>query len=592
MKKAIIVFLCFVASNFAYGQNKKIFLEMVNGISMPNGNFKDFVEDGFNNELTLSMNFCDHLSLGIGLKHSSFNVREEFGQVQGSRQQFRSIGFDVGPQFSIGSDKISVKIYGRTGLAVNSTPELMMLHPITDITTSSLKQQSIMALSARVGAKINTELCQGIHLFLSSEYAASIHGDASFYSKNISKAVGADGRIDPDLAGEIPTTSSSFNFNSLNVNFGVSILMGRMGNHPNRRNSNPLYQANQNTGENPLYQQGISGDAGQTPGSKAQDYNSSRSNNANSISKPKDSENHTGVKAQDYNSSRSNTTAAIELEEDKDIVDKSNLKAQDYNSSRSNNSSGIEKDTDNGNIQGATKAQDYNSSRSNTTAAIELEEDKDIIDKSNLKAQDYNSSRSNNSSGIEKDTDNGNIQGATKAQDYNSSRSNTTAAIELEEDKDIIDKSNLKAQDYNSSRSNNSSGIEKDTDNGNTQGATKAQDYNSSRSNTTAAIELEEDKDIVDKSNLKAQDYNSSRSNNSSGIEKDTDNGNTQGATKAQDYNSSRSNTTAAIDTGDDIRESMTAREKRKIKRKLKKEERKRLKEEKKRRKLRATKVY
>jgi|GEM_PF-2601425 len=460
MKKTIICFLCLIAIHFSYGQNQNLSLEIVNGISLPNGDFKDLVEDGFNNELSVSKSFCPKLSLAMGVKHSSFNVKEEFGQTQGTRRQFRSLGFDLGPQFSFGSDKLSVILYGRTGLSVNSTPEIAQQYPNTDITTWSLKQQSIKALSARIGAKVNTELCKGIQLFVSGEYATALNGDVSYHTKDISKAMGADGRIDPDLASEIPTTSNSFNFNSLNVNFGVSISIGKLGNHPNLRSSNPLYQGNQNKGENPMYQE--------------------RGHNNNPL--------------------------------------------HEQSGQQGNNpmyEGGI---SGGGGHVGQTSG--------------------------------------------------------SKAQDYNSSRSNTTSAKEDKKEED--DQKTVDAQDYNSSRSNNINAVGGDPN----QGATRAQDYNSSRSNTTSAKEDKKEED--DKKTVDTQDYNSSRSNNVNAVGGDPN----QGATRAQDYNSSRSNTTSAIDTGDAIRESMLAKEKRQIKRKLRKEERKRLREEKKRRKLQANKVY
>jgi hypothetical protein len=369
MKKTIFCLLCIFFVSQTHAQKQNVSIELVNGISIPNSDFKDFFEDGFNNELSISKHFCDKLSIGMGVKHSSFNVRQEFGQTQGSRKQYRSLGFDVGPQFRLGTDKLSAKLYGRTGIMVNSTPELHQLHPNSDITTGQLKQQSLTALSARFGAKINTELCKGLELFISGEYLTALQGDLTYQSKDISKAIGADGRIDQDLASEIPTTNTKFKFSSMNVNFGISILMGKMGNHPNRRSSNPLYQGNQNKGENPMYQERghknnnplyqETGNTGSNPM-----YEQGISGGSGHVGQS------SGTRAQDYNSSRSNTTSAIELEENKEEFDKNNLKAQDYNSSRSNNSSGITNNPDTGNTKGV-QAQDYNSSRSNTTAAID-----------------------------------------------------------------------------------------------------------------------------------------------------------------------------------------------------------------------------
>jgi len=624
---------------------KNLSLEIVNGISIVNSDFSDLVKDGFNNEISISKNFCDKLSLGMGVKHSSFNVKQEFGQTSGSRNQFRSIGFDLGPQFSFGSDRFSIKLYGRTGLAINSTPELISRYPSSDIVTSNLKQQSLNALTARLGVKLNTELCKGIQLFVSSEYLTSLNGDISYQSKDISKAIRADGSIDPDLASEIPSTSTSFNFSSINVNFGVSIAIGKLGNHPNRRSSNPLYQDKGNKAVNPMYQPRSSSNSnplhqesgnqgsnilyegannsgsnsGQNSGTRAQDYNSSRSNTTTAAQLDNKDENKpistatdynssrsnkadgaienpnggntSGTRAQDYNSSRSNTTTAIELDnqDEKDEIDPIST-ATDYNSSRSNKADGAIENPNGGNTSG-TRAQDYNSSRSNTTTAIELDDqdEKEEIDPIST-ATDYNSSRSNKADGVIENPNGGNNSG-TRAQDYNSSRSNTTTAIELDnqDEKEEIDPIST-ATDYNSSRSNKADGAIENPNGGNTSG-TRAQDYNSSRSNTTTSIELDnqDEKEEIDPIST-ATDYNSSRSNKADGAIENPNGGNTSG-TRAQDYNSSRSNRGIAA-PNDDIRVSMSRADKKKMKRKLKREKKQRLKEERRKRKSQANSIY
>jgi parallel beta-helix repeat protein len=77
-------------------------------------------------------------------------------------------------------------------------------------------------------------------------------------------------------------------------------------------------------------------------------------------------------------------------------------RAQDYNSSRSNNEA--VRDTGSGGDSGDTRAQDYNSSRSNNEAARDTGSGGDS---DGTRAQDYNSSRSNNESTRTTDGDGG-----------------------------------------------------------------------------------------------------------------------------------------------------------------------------------------
>jgi len=568
------------------GQNQKnLSLEIVNGISIVNSDFSDFVKDGFNNEISISKSYCKKLSLGMGVKHSSFNVKQEFGQTSGSRNQFRSIGFDLGPQFSFGSDRFSIKLYGRTGLAINSTPELISRYPNSDIVTSNLKQQSLNALTARLGAKLNTELCKGIQLFVSSEYLTSLNGDIYYQSKDISKAIRADGSIDPDLASEIPTTSTSFNFSSINVNFGVSIAIGKLGNHPNRKSSNPLYQDKGNKAVNPMYQPRSSSNSNplhQESGNQGSNVLYEGANNSGS-----NSGQNSGTRAQDYNSSRSNTSAAVELDnqDEKDEIDPIST-ATDYNSSRSNKADGAIENPNDGNPRG-TQAQDYNSSRSNNINAAGTESNSG--GNRGTEATDYNSSRSNKADGVTENPNGGN-NGGTRAQDYNSSRSNTTTAIELDnqDEKDEIDPIST-ATDYNSSRSNKADGVTENPNGGNNSG-TRAQDYNSSRSNRGIAapdddirVSMSQAQKRKIKRKLKREERLRRKLNQL--------NGNSSSGTRAQDYNSSRSNRGIAA-PNDNIRVSMSRADKKKMKRKLKREKKQRLKEERRKRKSQANSIY
>lgn len=70
----------------------------------------------------------------------------------------------------------------------------------------------------------------------------------------------------------------------------------------------------------------------------------------------KDQSGPSGTRAQDYNSSRSNTTSLRAQDQRSDRPAGSRGKAQDYNSSRSNNSSRIDTDSDGDSVDDAVCA--------------------------------------------------------------------------------------------------------------------------------------------------------------------------------------------------------------------------------------------
>jgi hypothetical protein len=495
-----------------YDPGTELTLDLINGLSMPRGNFGDIARDGFNSGFVLNKKYCRNLSLGLGANYSAFNFRQGFGQVQSGGDQYRLTSLDIGPQYTFNWGRFSMKLFGRSGLTFINTPSILAYYPNSEVITTNFDKRNTTALITRLGTDLSAKLCNGLKIFVSTEYVRTLNSDFDYQTRDVSKAIRADGTIDPDQANEISFNNESFTFSGLNINFGVNINIGSSGGKSSSRKGNPIYEANPNKGVNPLYKGSVNNPLYEDKGNKGLNPLYEKSSSARS----------SGSKAQDYNSSRSNTTSAVETDKEDDKA---------------------EKDSTN---QSGSRAQDYNSSRSNTTSAVETDQEEDKV---------------------EKDSTN---QSGSRAQDYNSSRSNTTSAVETDKGDDKIEKdstnqSGSRAQDYNSSRSNNGSSK-----------AVQAQDYNSSRSNNSSVVDSENTNPKG-----KARDYNSSRSNNGSSK-----------AVQAQDYNSSRSNNSSLVAPNDDIRESMTKVDKRKLKRKLKKERRQKLKEEKRKQKEKANKVY
>jgi len=312
----------------------------------------------------------------------------------------------------------------------------------------------------------------------------------------------------------------------------------------------------------------------------AQDYNSSRSNKANSIAADlsdnviNDAEDvfiqiHAGTpprrpnlrrvvqtirtanafidqvlqlmiathREQNPDDNRPNSRLVISDEIIGDVANDVIAAAQDHNASRSNKTSAIVNNFTGELVGEAVKlalAQDYNSSRSNKANSIAagfIDDLDDAIDVE-IKAQDYNSSRSNKARGIAADFSDdiiGDIEDVLleaiqKAQDYNSSRSNKARGVFG----DIVDdfRGDLlnilftaKAQDYNSSRSNKARGIANNFMDGIIRLMWTSQisdDYNNG--NSTGRLQPGTIIDVAGEVMAGAQDHNASRSNKTSAI--------------------------------------------------------------------------
>ncbi|ANW95607.1 hypothetical protein AXE80_04645 [Wenyingzhuangia fucanilytica] len=306
-------------------------LEFINGMSLPMGDFKNFADNGFNSALMINKQFCDKLSIGLNTNYNSLPIKSRYGV---SNKKWNSTSINIGPQYNIGGKKFSAGLYGRLGLSFVNIPEINDFYPNTDAVTTNFEKTNTTNLNARVGINIGIKICNGLSFYLASEYSTNLNGDINYGTRDLSKAETPTGDIDPDLASTIPFKNQSFSFSSLNVNFGMRINLNK-GNK----------------------------------GTRATDYNSSRSNRSTSIISPDDSNNNNennGTRATDYNSSRSNRSTSIVSPDDSNNNNENNgTRATDYNSSRSNRSTSIVSPDDSNNDNDDTKATDYNSSRSN-----------------------------------------------------------------------------------------------------------------------------------------------------------------------------------------------------------------------------------
>ena len=374
--------------SFSFSQNTAAYtLDFVNGISSPLGDFQSFSELGHNSSFIINKSFCKHISVGLNTNYTSLPLKEPFNV---SNEKWSSFSFSIGPQYNVDIKKVSVQFYGRLGLSFISIPEIINFYPETNVTDLNFNESKTNGLNTRLGINLGTQVCNGLSFFTSAEYTSNLYSNVNYQTRDVSGAIGATGQIDPDLASAIAFENSDFSFSSFNINFGIRLNI----NQKNNRNSTGIIQRDIDT-RNVRNSVGKYNDGGNGSGTRATDYNSSRSNK---------SENN-GIVNNDTNGgngSGNNTNGNKSTD------------ATDYNSSRSNKSedSGVVNNDTNGengfgnhtNGNKSTDATDYNSSRSNKS------EDSGVIN--------------NNTNGENGFGNNTNGNKSTDATDYNSSRSN------------------------------------------------------------------------------------------------------------------------------------------------------------------------
>jgi len=241
--------------------------------------------------------------------------------------------------------------------------------------------------------------------------------------------------------------------------------------------------------------------------------------------------------------------------------------AQDHNASRSNKTSAVvntfvEDLVDE--AAGAAKAQDYNSSRSNKARgeAWSFNDDLDDVVLDEVAAQDHNASRSNKTSAVVGgfgdeiigDIEDQIFAAIVAAQDHNASRSNKTRAAAADLRGQILAAiQSSRAQDYNSSRSNKARGSAAKLMDGLIRLMWLSQlsdDLNSGGSGQGMRLSSGIIADVAEEAIAAAQDHNASRSNKTSAIIDNFTGELVEEAAAlalAQDYNSSRSNKANSI---------------------------------------------
>jgi len=305
LTSVLLFFFSLSHAQYSNPQSSPYTFDFVSGVSLPLGDFEMLSESGINSTFSVNKNFCDHISIALNTSYMSLGVNDNYGV---SNDSWKAFSMSFGPQYHIDINKAFVQFYGNLGLSFITTPEIIAYYPQSDLISTNIEESNLSGINTRLGLKLGTEICDGLNFFVSTEYSTMINGNINYQSRDLSAAVSDAGRVDADLASEIPFENHSFSFSSVNVNFGIRIDLG---------STKP----------------------------RAQDHNTSRSNTTSSVKGNPDTDldNDYTPRAQDHNASRSNTTSSVMSNPDTDLdeEDDNTPEAQDHNASRSNTTSSV-----------------------------------------------------------------------------------------------------------------------------------------------------------------------------------------------------------------------------------------------------------
>ncbi len=368
--------------------SKNINIGFAYGLSVPSSSFKNNTYAGNGSYFELSSAYYfSKIGLGLSIGQISNPTDNNFSDftenlgfsILNNSENIKSTYVGIGPEYKLKLNKFETTFQIKAGMytiksfAIKSdnieNPDVTI--PVLNLNSDNTKTLGFVS----TGVKFDYNINHNLSVFVSAGYLTTLSGQLALTERKV-EDINNNGVIDQedfkraDGSIKYSITEKNTPISSLNLSFGVS------------------YHFNLST--------------------KAQDWNSSRSNKTSSTSRVNDNNNTpASTKAQDWNSSRSNKTSSTSRVSD-DNNTPTSTKAQDWNSSRSNKTSSTSRVSDDNNTPTSTKAQDWNSSRSNKTSSAAPVDNNDNNAPTSTKAQDWNSSRSNKTS--RKSNPNGNNQ--------------------------------------------------------------------------------------------------------------------------------------------------------------------------------------
>ena len=281
------------------------------GIALPSGDFKNYADDGVFANIGYTTSFCEGWFAKADFQYIGYSASEDFSTRDIEKiEPFQAYGLSAGLLYAIKGKVMSIDLYVQPGISFFEAPKLQKYYESGNFLIENTPAQSQRLFNAGAGLNLNVKFCDAGALFVNAEYRSYLTGSIISQTRNIENALTADGTIDPDLLSTIPFEQNDFRPDALQLGIGV------------RWNLNTT----KNLAQNFSAERESNNDS---PGTRATDHNSSRSNKTSSIIIIQDGEDiilrkrpgrmagetedssGDGSRATDYNSSRSNTTSAI-----------------------------------------------------------------------------------------------------------------------------------------------------------------------------------------------------------------------------------------------------------------------------------------
>ena len=216
-------------------QSKGLELKPYTGISLPQGDFKDFSENGSVFGVAIDKYFGDRFALGFDINFQSnrfkkpFNfsgIPSSYNVTESNSGTWNATALTFGPTYKIGTDKFSAEVYSKAGILYVKSPGYKAILNSTDFlkTIFDLPSQERTSFGLTSGVRFNYKVSNKLSLFLNLQYAYS-SAKVDYCDCGVEDAF-VDGTFNPDNIIDNEPKLKSLNPSYFNLNAGLTWSLG------------------------------------------------------------------------------------------------------------------------------------------------------------------------------------------------------------------------------------------------------------------------------------------------------------------------------------------------------------------------------
>lgn len=210
------------------------------GLSSPQGDFKDFADNGSVFGVTIDKYISNKFALGFDINFQSNGFKNPFdfssisspnSVVNSSDGKWNATTFTFGPTYKLGSSKFNAEIYSKFGLLYIKSAEAksVFVHAGGTKTIFELPEQKRSGFGVTSGIRLNYKVSKKLSLFVNSQYVYS-SAEVEYCD------CGVEGLSNPDDILDSQPIKKTFKPSYLNVNAGLTFNLGTTRDSSSNRN--------------------------------------------------------------------------------------------------------------------------------------------------------------------------------------------------------------------------------------------------------------------------------------------------------------------------------------------------------------------